>query len=156
MPAVFPSYGTNADAWLDPSSLIVSLIPFNLLPPLPFFLFFPRRPFEIPQLPCTCIIFNISYLKILILLHCLPFTERFMKPDTYPNVQEVRQAFAEKATRSTRVCSELRQLQSPQEGLREPPGHTGRVANTRIAHQTAERYTDPPTSECFQQHFRKP
>ena len=37
----FPSYGTNADAWLDPSSLIVSLIPFNLLPPLiSFFLQF--------------------------------------------------------------------------------------------------------------------
>ena len=79
-----------------------------------------------------------------------------MKPDTDPNAQEVRQAFAEKATRSTRICRQLRQLQSSQEGLGEPPGHTGHVANTRIAHQTAERYTYPPTSECFQHHFRKP
>lgn len=38
--AVLPSYGTNADAWLDPSSLIVSLIPSNLRPPLTFLTLF--------------------------------------------------------------------------------------------------------------------
>ena len=154
----FPSYDTNADSWLDPSSLIVSLIhltssfhlsPFYNSPPRP-------KPLEIPQLLCTSIISNILYLKIIILAHCLHFTKRSMKPDTGPNVQEVRQAFAEKATRPTRICRELRQLQSSQEGLGEPPGHTGRLTNTRIAHQTAERYTNPPTAECFQYHFRKP
>lgn len=56
----------------------------------------------------------------LILEHCLQVSEAFAKPDTDPGFQEVRQAFAETATRHTRIRCKLCQLQSPQEGLGEP------------------------------------
>ncbi len=46
-----------------------------------------------------------------------PTSLRFMKPDSDPGSQEVRQAFAETATRHTRIRCKLCQLQSSQEGL---------------------------------------
>lgn len=86
----------------------------------------------------------------------LHVSQPFMKPDTDTAFQEVRQAFAEKATRHTRICCELCQLQSSQKGRGEALNRIGLVANTGTAHQTAERYTDPPTSECCQRQYREP
>ena len=79
-----------------------------------------------------------------------------MKPDTHPGFQEVRQAFAETATRYTGIRCKLCQLQSSQEGLGNPLKHIGLVANIGTAHQAAERYAHTPAPKCYQHYRREP
>lgn len=79
-----------------------------------------------------------------------------MKPDSDTGFQEVRQAFAETATRHTGIRCKLCQLQSSQEGLVKLATHVRLIANTGIAHQTAERYADPSTPKCYQRGPREP